>query len=91
MIKRVILVIVGFVVVVAVLAVIKVKQIQAAIAMGASMAPPPPAVSTTVAEQDLWPRHLFAVGTHGSRPGRDGDRTARRAGDGHRVPVRHDD
>ncbi len=63
MIKRVILVIVGFVVVVAVLAVIKVKQIQAAIAMGASMAPPPPAVSTTVAEQDLWPRHLFAVGT----------------------------
>ena len=53
----------AFVGVVAILGVFKVQQIQAAIALGASMAPPPPAVSTFVAAERPWPSVLESIGT----------------------------
>ncbi len=42
---------------------IKVRQIQAGMAMAASFQPPPEAVTTTVARQDQWPASLSAIGT----------------------------
>jgi membrane fusion protein (multidrug efflux system) len=42
---------------------IKVRQIQAGMAMAASFQPPPEAVTTTVARQDLWPASLSAIGS----------------------------
>lgn len=63
MIKRVIAVIIVFAVIAGALGYVKAEQIQEAKAMGAASAPPPPAVSTTVAGEDVWPRTLFAVGT----------------------------
>jgi len=42
---------------------IKVRQIQAGMAMAASFQPPPEAVTTTVARQDEWPASLSAIGS----------------------------
>jgi membrane fusion protein (multidrug efflux system) len=42
---------------------VKFKQIQTAIAQGASFQPPPEAVTTIVAKQEPWPATLSAIGT----------------------------
>jgi len=42
---------------------VKFKQIQIAIAQGASFQPPPEAVTTIVAKQEVWPATLSAIGT----------------------------
>jgi membrane fusion protein, multidrug efflux system len=41
----------------------KYRQIQAAIAMGASFAPPPAAVTTIIAKNETWPSTLQVIGT----------------------------
>ena len=45
------------------LAFVKYKQVEAAIAMGSSFAPPPTSVTTVVAQKDTWPSTLTLVGT----------------------------
>ncbi len=52
-----------FVVVVGTLAAVKTGQIQRAIAAGAKMAPPPPAITTAIAREEEWPDTLSAIGT----------------------------
>jgi membrane fusion protein (multidrug efflux system) len=42
---------------------VKFRQIQMAIAQGASFQPPPEAVTTLVAQQEQWPESLKAIGT----------------------------
>jgi membrane fusion protein (multidrug efflux system) len=42
---------------------VKYKQVQAAIAMGSSYAPPPTSVTTVVAKQETWPSTTTVVGT----------------------------
>ena len=42
---------------------VKFRQIQTAIAQGASFQPPPEAVTTIVAEEEEWPTTLSAIGT----------------------------
>ncbi|MGA8270117.1 MAG: efflux RND transporter periplasmic adaptor subunit [Candidatus Sulfotelmatobacter sp.] len=42
---------------------LKYRQIETAIAMGASFAPPPTAVSTVIAKQTTWPSTLEVIGT----------------------------
>jgi membrane fusion protein (multidrug efflux system) len=49
--------------IVAALGFVKFKQIQTAIAQGAAFQPPPEAVTTIVARQDVWPTTLSAIGT----------------------------
>jgi membrane fusion protein (multidrug efflux system) len=41
----------------------KYKQVEAAIAQGASYQPPPTAVTTVVAQKDTWPSTLAVIGT----------------------------
>ncbi len=48
---------------VAIIATVKVRQIQAAIANGAAYQPPPEAVTTIVTRQEPWPETLSAIGT----------------------------
>src|SRR2546426_2535864 len=48
---------------VAALGFVKFKQIQMAIAQGASFQPPPEAVTTIVANREEWPASLSAIGT----------------------------
>jgi membrane fusion protein, multidrug efflux system len=50
-------------VIVAGLGVVKFQQIQTAIAEGAAFQPPPEAVTTVVAQQEVWPVTLSAIGT----------------------------
>ncbi len=63
MLKRFVLMLATVLVIVAVIGFIKVKQIQAGIAMGAKFAPPPAAVSTFKVDQQEWQPTLTAVGT----------------------------
>ena len=63
MLKRMILLLVVVLAVLGGLGFFKYKQIQAAIAMGASFAPPPSAVTTLVARQETWPSSLKIIGT----------------------------
>ena len=42
---------------------VKFRQIQAAVAQASSFQPPPEAVTTTIAEQKLWPDTIDAIGT----------------------------
>jgi membrane fusion protein (multidrug efflux system) len=42
---------------------VKYKQVQAAIAMGASFAPPPTSVTTVIAKKETWPSTETVVGT----------------------------
>ncbi len=49
--------------IVAALGFVKFRQVQAAIAQGASFQPPPEAVTTVVARQETWPSTLSAIGT----------------------------
>lgn len=41
----------------------KYRQVEAAIAMGASFQPPPTAVSTVIAKEETWPSTLTVIGT----------------------------
>jgi len=63
MLKRMLLMLGVVVVLVAGLGFVKFKQIQTAIAQGASFAPPPSAVSTIVAKKETWPSTLNIIGT----------------------------
>jgi membrane fusion protein, multidrug efflux system len=61
--KRMIVMLVAVAAFLGIVGTIKVRQIQAGMAMAASFQPPPEAVTTTVARQDLWPASLSAIGT----------------------------
>ena len=61
--KRMILMLVVTGAFVAALGFVKFRQIQTAIAQGASFQPPPEAVTTIVAEEESWPATLTAIGT----------------------------
>ena len=61
--KRMIVMLVVTLAIVGGLGFLKFRQIQAAIAQGASFAPPPEAVTTIVAESVEWPNALSAIGT----------------------------
>jgi membrane fusion protein (multidrug efflux system) len=63
MVKRLILMLVIVLALVAGLGFVKYRQIQAAIAMGASFAPPPSAVTTVVAQRATWPSNMQVIGT----------------------------
>jgi membrane fusion protein, multidrug efflux system len=63
MLKRMLLMLAVVIVLVAGLGFIKYRQISAAIAMGASYAPPPDAVTTIVAARQNWPSTLDIIGT----------------------------
>lgn len=63
MLKRMLLMLAVVIVVVAGLGFVKYKQIQTAIAQGASFQPPPSAVSTIVAVSEKWPSNLNVIGT----------------------------
>jgi membrane fusion protein, multidrug efflux system len=61
--KRMILMLAAAVALVAGLGFVKFRQIQTAVAQGASFQPPPEAVTTVVAEQGKWPSTLKIIGT----------------------------
>jgi membrane fusion protein (multidrug efflux system) len=63
MVKRLILMLVIVLALVAGLGFVKYRQIQTAMAMGASFAPPPSAVTTVVAQRETWPSTLGIIGT----------------------------
>ena len=61
--KRMILMLVVTVVVLATLGFVKFKQVQTAVQASASFAPPPEAVTSVVAKQEVWPDSLSVIGT----------------------------
>jgi membrane fusion protein (multidrug efflux system) len=61
--KRMILMLAAMTLLIAGLAGVKFKQIQAGAAQAASFQPPPEAVTTTLAKSDEWPATLSAIGT----------------------------
>jgi membrane fusion protein (multidrug efflux system) len=61
--KRMIVMLALTVLVIAALGFVKFRQIQTAIAQGASFQPPPEAVTTIVAQSEDWPSTLTAIGT----------------------------
>ena len=61
--KRMILMLTVTAALIAALGFVKFRQIQTAIAEGASFQPPPEAVTTIVAEAEEWPSTLQAIGT----------------------------
>ena len=61
--KRMMLMLAVVVVVLASLGFVKFRQIQTAIAQGASFAPPPSAITTVVAKRETWPSSLGVIGT----------------------------
>jgi membrane fusion protein (multidrug efflux system) len=63
MMKRMILMLLAVLVVVGALGAVKFNQIRGAMAKGAAFQPPPEAVTTTVARQELWPATVKAIGT----------------------------
>jgi membrane fusion protein (multidrug efflux system) len=63
MMKRMLLMLAVMAVLIGGLGFIKFRQIQAAIAQGASFQPPPEAVTTIVAQQAEWPETLQAIGS----------------------------
>ena len=63
MVKRMLLMLAVVLVLVAGLGFVKFRQIQAAMAQGASFQPPPTAVTTVVAKQETWPSTLEIIGT----------------------------
>jgi membrane fusion protein, multidrug efflux system len=67
--KRMILMLTLIVVFVAALGFVKFKQIQTAMAQGASFQPPPDAVTTIVAKREEWPATRNAIGTLASVQG----------------------
>lgn len=63
MLKRMFLVLGLLLVIIAGLGFVKYRQIQTAIAMGGSFAPPPTAVTTIIAKRETWPSTLNVIGT----------------------------
>ena len=61
--KRMILMLVVTVVVLATLGFVKFKQVQTAIQASAGFTPPPEAVTSVVAKQEVWPDSLAVIGT----------------------------
>lgn len=61
--KRMILMLVGVAVLLGSLGFVKYRQVEAAIAMGASFQPPATAVTTLVAQKETWPSTLSVIGT----------------------------
>jgi membrane fusion protein (multidrug efflux system) len=61
--KRMLFMLAVVIAVVAGLGFFKYRQIQTAIAMGSSFAPPPDAVTTVVAKSETWPSTLDVIGT----------------------------
>ena len=61
--KRMIVMLAVTFAVIALLGFVKFRQIQTAMAQGASFQPPPEAVTTVVAQTDHWPTTLSAIGT----------------------------
>ena len=61
--KRMILMLLVAIAVIAGLGFVKFRQVKAAIAMGASFAPPPTAVTTVVAKSETWPSTMNVIGT----------------------------
>ncbi|HXC43403.1 MAG TPA: efflux RND transporter periplasmic adaptor subunit [Candidatus Dormibacteraeota bacterium] len=61
--KRFILVLVIVAALLGGLGFVKYRQVETAIAMGASFAPPPTAVTTVVANRETWPTTLEVIGT----------------------------
>jgi membrane fusion protein, multidrug efflux system len=63
MLKRMLLMLAVLAVVLGGLGFVKFRQIQAAVAQGASFQPPPTAVTTIVAQRETWPSTLEVIGT----------------------------
>lgn len=63
MMKRMLLMLVVMALIIGGLGFVKFKQIQTAIAQGASFQPPPEAVTTIVVQQSEWPDTLTAIGS----------------------------
>src|SRR5262245_56512945 len=63
MVKRMMLMLAVMLVVIGALGFVKFRQIQTAMAQGASFQPPPEAVTTIVAQQEEWPSTMSAIGT----------------------------
>ena len=61
--KRMILTLVGMAVFIAVIAFVKIRQVQAGIAQNKAFQPPPEAVTTIRAAQEQWPSSVSAIGT----------------------------
>ena len=61
--KRMILMLVVLVAILGGLGFAKFRQVEAAIAMGASFQPPPTAVTTVVVKKETWPSTLSVIGT----------------------------
>ena len=61
--KRMIVMLVVTALLIGALGFVKFRQIQTAIAQGASFQPPPEAVTTIIAEQEQWPATMTAIGT----------------------------
>jgi membrane fusion protein (multidrug efflux system) len=61
--KRMLLMLAVVIVVVAGLGFVKYRQIETAVAQGASFQPPPTAVTTVVAHKETWPSNLAVIGT----------------------------
>src|ERR1041385_8236942 len=61
--KRMIMMLVVTIGVIATLGFVKFKQIQEAVAENASFQPPPDAVTTIIAQNEKWPAGLAAIGT----------------------------
>ena len=74
MLKRMIGMLTVTMVIVAGLGFVKFQQIQTAIAEGAAFQPPPEAVTTVVAQQEEWPRHVERDRHDGGGAGRDSQR-----------------
>ena len=63
MVKRMLLMLAVVVAFVASLGFVKFKQIQAAVAQGASFQPPPTAVTTIITKREVWPSTINVIGT----------------------------
>jgi len=63
MVKRMLLMLALVVLFVAGLGFVKFKQIQTAVAQGASFQPPPTAVTTIIAKRETWPSTINVIGT----------------------------
>ena len=61
--KRMFLMLLAVAVFIAILGGVKMRQIKTASAQGASFQPPPEAVTTVVAKQEVWPATLRSIGT----------------------------
>ena len=61
--KRMFFMLLGMAVFLGALYAVKMRQIKSASAQGASFQPPPEAVTTVVARQEVWPASLHAIGT----------------------------